>query len=65
MNNVPLLKFFLANGLDPNKSHLFSKPIFDVATTNPAIDRKVLNLLVQYGATKEKSLTANEVWRST
>lgn len=64
MNNVPLLTFFLANGLDPNKSHFFSKPIIDVATTNPAIERKVLDLLVQHGATREKSLTANKAWRN-
>ena len=54
MNNVPLPTFFLANGLDPNKSHLFSKRIIDVATTNPAIERKVLDLL-----------TANKAWRNT
>lgn len=65
MNNVPLLAFFLVNGLDPNKSHFFSKPIIDVATTNPAIKREVLDLLVQHGATREKSLGTNKVWRNT
>ncbi|KAL8827443.1 MAG: hypothetical protein Q9170_007009 [Blastenia crenularia] len=60
MNNVPLLSFFLANGLDPNESRFFGKPVIDVATTNPAIKPGVLDLLLEYGATREKSLTASE-----
>lgn len=63
MNNVPLLTYFLANGLDPNKSHFFSKPIIEVAITNSAIKREVLDLLVQHGATREESLMANKLWR--
>ena len=65
MNNVPLLTFFLVNGLDPNKSHYFTKPIIEVATTYSAIKREILDLLVQHGATREKSLVANKVWRDT
>ncbi|KAI4118683.1 MAG: hypothetical protein LQ338_007360 [Usnochroma carphineum] len=62
-NNVPLLRFFLAVGLDPNNSHLFTKPIINVASANPSIKPEILDLLLQYGATKEKSLTANKEWR--
>lgn len=64
MNNVPLLRFFLAEGLDPNNSRLFAKPIIEVASVTPSIKPEILNLLLQYGATKEKSLTANKEWRN-
>lgn len=61
MNNVPLLRFFLAAGLDPNKSRLFTKPIFEVALETPTTTKpEILELLLQYGATKEKSLMANK-----
>ena len=64
MNNVPLLQFFLAQGLDPNKSRLFAKSIIDVASASPSIKPEILDLLVQYGATQEKSRTANKNWRN-
>ena len=53
--------FSLINGLDLNKSHFFSKPVIDVAITNSTIKREVLDLLVQHGATREKSLMANKL----
>ena len=65
MNNVPLLTFFLANGLDPNESHFFGKPIIDVATKDSAIRPEVIDLLVQHGATREKSQLANKAWKGT
>lgn len=64
MNNVPLLRFFLARGLDPNKSRFFIQPIIDFASTTPWIKPEVLGLLIQYGATKEKSQKANNEWRN-
>ena len=64
MNNAPLLAFFLDQGLDPNKSRLFSKPIIDVATSKPPVKKEVLDLLVQHGATREKSRAANQAWRN-
>ncbi|KAL8786945.1 MAG: hypothetical protein Q9213_002487 [Squamulea squamosa] len=63
MNNVPLLQFFLAVGLDPNKSRFFMRPIIDVASANSSIQPEILELLLRYGATKEKSLSANKKWR--
>ncbi|KAI4114071.1 MAG: hypothetical protein LQ345_005046 [Seirophora villosa] len=60
MNNIPLLRFFLEAGLDPNNSRFFTAPIIDVASTNPSINPEILTLLLQYGATKEKSLAANK-----
>jgi hypothetical protein len=64
MNNIPLLRFFLTAGLDPNNSRLFTKPIIDVALAAPSVKPEILDLLVLYGATKEKSLTANKKWRN-
>ncbi|KAL8771462.1 MAG: hypothetical protein Q9209_003132 [Squamulea sp. 1 TL-2023] len=64
MNNVPLLHFFLAVGLDPNKSRFFMSPIIDVASANSSIQPEILELLLRYGVTKEKSLSANEKWRN-
>lgn len=64
MNNVPLLRFFLAEGLDPNNSRLFTKPIIDVASATPSVKPEILDLLLQYGATVEKSLAANKEWRN-
>ena len=64
MNNVPLLRFFLAEGLDPNNSRLFTKPIIEVASASPSIRPEILDLLLQYGATEEKSLAANNEWRN-
>ncbi|KAL8720888.1 MAG: hypothetical protein Q9225_002306 [Loekoesia sp. 1 TL-2023] len=64
MNNVPLLRLFLELGLDPNNSHLFITPIIDIASTTPFIQPEILDLLLQYGATKEKSLKANKEWRN-
>lgn len=63
MNNVPLLRFFLAEDLDPNNSRLFTQPIIDIASATPSIKPEILDLLLQYGATKEKSQTANKNWR--
>lgn len=64
MNNVPLVGLFLAKGLDPNNSRLFTKPIIDVVSANSSIKPEILDLLLQYGATKEKSLKANREWRN-
>ena len=63
MNNVPLLAFFLDQGLDPNESRLLIFPTFDIATRWSSVKREVLDLLIRYGATKEKSLAANQKWR--
>jgi hypothetical protein len=64
MNNVPLLRFFLAQGLDPKKSRLFTKPIINFASENPLVKPETLDLLHQYGATKEKSQMAMKEWRN-
>ncbi|KAI4139297.1 MAG: hypothetical protein L6R39_006365 [Caloplaca ligustica] len=64
MNDVSLLRFFLAAGLNPNNSRLFTKPIIDVASATPSIKPEILDLLLQHGATKEKSLMANKEWRN-
>ena len=64
MNNVPLLRFFLAQGLDPNNSRFFIKPIIEVAAENPSIKPEILDILIQYGATKEKSHEATNEWRN-
>ncbi|KAL9020906.1 MAG: hypothetical protein Q9185_001869 [Variospora sp. 1 TL-2023] len=64
MNNVPLLRFFLEKGLDPNNSRFLIAPIIDFASKTPSIKPEILDLLLQYGATKEKSLAATNKWRS-
>ncbi|KAI4281996.1 MAG: hypothetical protein L6R35_005505 [Caloplaca aegaea] len=64
MNNVPLLRFFLEKGLDPNNSRILIAPIIDFASKTPSIKPEILDLLLQYGATKEKSLAATNKWRS-
>lgn len=64
MNNVPLLQFFLERGLDPNKSQFFIQPTIDFASTTPGIKPEILDLLIQYGATKEKSQKATNEWRN-
>ncbi|KAL9013246.1 MAG: hypothetical protein Q9173_002052 [Seirophora scorigena] len=63
MNTIPLLQFFLEAGLDPNNSRFFDAPIIDVASMNPSINPEILDLLLQYGAIKEKSLAANKKLR--
>ncbi|KAL8896625.1 MAG: hypothetical protein Q9207_007619 [Kuettlingeria erythrocarpa] len=64
MNNAPLLRFFLEAGLDPNDSRFVMTPIIDIASTTPSIQPEILDLLLQYGATKEKSLAATKKWRN-
>ena len=64
MNSVPLLRFFLAQGLDPNNSRFFVQPIIQVAAENPSIKPEILDILIQYGATKEKSHKATNEWRN-
>ncbi|KAL8908675.1 MAG: hypothetical protein Q9171_005357 [Xanthocarpia ochracea] len=64
MNNAPLLRFFLEAGLDPNNSRFVKTPIIDIASTTPSIKPEILDLLLQYGATKEKSLAATKEWRN-
>ena len=56
--DVPLLKLFLDKGLDPNESHFFTKPIFIYASEDKTMKKEILDLLVEYGATTEKSLAA-------
>ncbi|KAI4175536.1 MAG: hypothetical protein LQ346_008057 [Caloplaca aetnensis] len=65
MNNAPLLRFFLEAGLDPNNSRFVMTPIIDIASTTPSIQPEILDLLLQYGATKEKSMAATKKWRNT
>ena len=60
MNNVPLLRFLLAVGLNPNNSRLFTKPIIDVASSTPSLKPEILDLLHEYEATKEKSLAVKK-----
>ncbi|KAL8991216.1 MAG: hypothetical protein Q9169_007917 [Polycauliona sp. 2 TL-2023] len=62
-NNVSLLRFFLEAGLDPNDSRFFLTPIIEIALTTPSMKPEILDLLIQYGATKEKSLAATNEWR--
>ena len=64
MNDVSLLRFFLARGLDPNKSQFFVHPTIDFASTTPGIKPEILDLLIEYGATKEKSRKATNEWRN-
>lgn len=64
MNNAPLLRFFLEAGLDPNNSRFVKTPIIEIASTTPSIKPEILDLLLQYGATKEKSLAATKEWRN-
>ena len=64
MNNVPLLTFFLENGLDPNKSHFFTRSTLDVVTGDVGTKQEILDLLVKFGATPEKSAEANGAWKS-
>lgn len=63
-NNVPLLSFFLNQGLDPNQSHFFSKPLLEVVTNNSMIKSEIVGLLVEHGATTEKSTRANRLWKN-
>lgn len=63
-NNVPLLRFFLARGLDPNKSQFLIQPIIEYVSATPAIKPEILDVLVEYGATKEKSRKATNAWRN-
>ncbi|KAL8746866.1 MAG: hypothetical protein Q9184_007686 [Pyrenodesmia sp. 2 TL-2023] len=53
MNNTPLLRFFLEAGLSPNNSRFGMTPIIDIESTTPSIKPEILDLLLQYGATKE------------
>lgn len=62
-NNAPLVAFFLTQGFDPNQGRFFASPIFKVASTSAHIKPEILQLLIQYGATEEKSLAANKDWR--
>lgn len=64
MNNVSLLTFFLEEGLDPNKSRFFTRSILDVVTGDVGIKPEIIDLLVKFGATPEKSAEANEAWKS-
>ncbi|KAL9036555.1 MAG: hypothetical protein Q9214_006082 [Letrouitia sp. 1 TL-2023] len=61
-NNVPLVTFLLQQGMDPNKGRFFGSPILTAASTNAQTKPEILNLLVQHGATEEKSLAANNAW---
>ena len=63
-NNVPLLTFFLEKGLDPNKSHFFTRSILDVVTGDVGTKQEIIDLLVEFGATPEKSAEANGAWKS-
>ncbi|KAL8662729.1 MAG: hypothetical protein Q9168_008211 [Polycauliona sp. 1 TL-2023] len=64
INNAPLLRFFLETGLDPNKSRFVMTPIIDIASKTPSVRQDILDLLIQYGATTEKSQAATKEWQN-
>ena len=62
MNNVSLLAYFLDKGLDPNRSQFFLMPTLKAAINMPHIKREIIDLLIEYGATMEKSEKALNEW---
>ena len=57
-DNPELVQFCLEHGMDPNSyesGFLGVKPIMVIAAEWPSIRPEILDLLVKYGATKEKS----------
>ena len=64
-NDAATLRFCLEAGLDPNRSCYWTTPIIELVPRWRSIKPEMMNLLVEYGATREKSLEALQEWHDT